>query len=79
MSLDFLEMLRRLVADEAVERKMRNIPQLQVPSAEFVCPSYADIGVVFDDVQRRLASFPNVTVKLVQKGSQTRIRMEYAT
>lgn len=79
MNLDFVETLRKLVSEEAVDLEMRNIPQLQVPAVEFVVPSSMEAGIVLGDMVRRLAPFPSVTARIVKKGVQSRIRIEYRT
>ena len=79
MNLDFVETLRKLVAEEAVDLEMRNIPQLQVPAVEFVVPFSMEAGIVLGDMVRRLAPFPSVTARIVKKGVQSRIRIECRT
>ena len=79
MNLDYVHSLRDKVAGQAVDLKWRTIPQLQVPFVEYTVPSGEDAKKVLSDMQKRLAVNPNVTVKLVTKGAQMRIRVEYRT
>jgi hypothetical protein len=79
MNLDYVHTIRGMVACQAVEMKWWTIPQLQVPFVEYIVPSGEDAEKALADMQRRLVVFPNVNVKLVVKGAQKRVKVEYRT
>lgn len=79
MNINYIHTLQDTVAGQAVDRKWRTIPQLQIPFVEYVVPSGEDAEKVLADMQRRLVVFPNVNVKLVMKGAQKRVKVEYRT
>lgn len=79
MNLDYVHTLRDMVSEQAVDRKWRTIPQLQVPFVEYIVPSGEDAENALADMQRRLVVYPNINVKLVVKGAQKRVRVEYRT
>lgn len=79
MNLDYVHTLRDMVSGQAVDMKWRTIPQLQVPFVEYIVPSGEDAENALADMQRRLAVNPNVNAKLVVKGAQKRVRVEYRT
>lgn len=79
MNLDYVHTLRDTVFKQAVDMKWRTIPQLQVPFVEYIVPSGEDAEKVLADMQQRLVVNPNVNVKLVVKGAQKRVKVEYRT
>lgn len=79
MNLDYVHTLRDMVSGQAVDMKWRTIPQLQIPFVEYVVPSGEDVEKVLADIQWRLAGNPNFKAKLVVKGVQKRVRVEYRT
>jgi hypothetical protein len=80
MNIDYVHTLRDMVSRQAVDMRWRTIPQLQIPLVEYVVPSGEDADKVLADMQRRLSVInPNVGVKLVVKGAQIRVRVEYRT
>lgn len=79
MNIDYVLTLRATVSGQAVDMGWRTIPQLQIPLVEYVVPSGEDAEKVLADMQRRLAGNPNFKAKLVVKGAQIRVRVEYRT
>ena len=79
MNLDYVHSIRDMVSGQAIDMKWRTIPQLQIPIVEYVVPSGEDAEKVRANMQWRLAGNPNFLVKLVVKGVQIRIRVEYKT
>lgn len=79
MNLDYVHRIRDTVACQAVDMKWWTIPQLQVPFVEYTVPSGEDAEKVLADMQQRLVVNPNINVKLVVKGAQKRIKVEYRT
>jgi hypothetical protein len=79
MSLDFLETVRRIIAEVAVDRKMCNIPQLQIPTVEFVVPRGTDPDSLLEEMRKRLSIMPSAGVRLMKKGTQYRIKIGYLT
>lgn len=79
MNIDYVHTLRDMVSGQAVDMKWRTIPQLQIPFVEYVVPSGVDAEKALADMQWRLAGNPNFKAKLVVKGSQIRVRVEYRT
>lgn len=79
MNIDYVHTIRNMVSKQAVDMKWRTIPQLQIPLVEYVVPSGEDADKVLTDMQRRLSGNPNFGVKLVVKGAQVRVRVEYRT
>lgn len=79
MNLDYVHTLRDKVSEQAVDLKWRTIPQLQIPFVEYVVPSGEDAENALADFRRRIAANPNFQTKLVVKGTQIRVRVEYRT
>lgn len=79
MNLDYVHTLRGMVSEQAVDLKWRTIPQLQVPFVEYIVPSGEDAENALADFRRRIAANPNFQTKLVVKGAQIRVRVEYRT
>lgn len=79
MNLDYVHTLRDRVSEQAVDLKWRTIPQLQVPFVEYIVPSGEDAENALADFRRRIAANPNFQTRLVVKGAQIRVRVEYRT
>lgn len=79
MNIDYVHMLRDMVSRQAADMKWRTIPQLQIPFVEYIVPSGEDAEKVLADMQWRIAGNPTFNAKLVVKGAQIRIRVEYRT
>ena len=79
MNIDYVHTLRGMVARQAVDMNWRTIPRLQVPFVEYVVPTGEDAEKVLADMQLRLTGNPIFKVKLIVKGAQIRVRMEYMT
>ena len=79
MNIDRVNELQYAVAQQAVDLKWYRIPQLQVPLVEYVVPSGEDAENALADLRRRIADNPNFQAKLVVKGAQIRVRVEYRT
>lgn len=79
MNLDYVHTLRDMVSWQAVDLKWRTIPQLQIPFVEYIVPSGENAGKALANMKCRLAENPNFKAKLIVKGAQIRIRVEYRT
>lgn len=79
MNLDDVNTLQDMVSVQAVDLKWRTIPQLKIPFVEYTVPSGEDAKKVLSDMQRRLTWNPNFEAKLITKGAQMRIKVEYRT
>lgn len=79
MNIDYVHTLRGMVARQAVDMNWRTIPRLQVPFVEYVVPTGEDAEKALADMQLRLTGSPNFKAKLIVKGAQIRIRVEYRT
>lgn len=79
MNIDDVHMLRDMVSRQAADLRWRTIPQLKIPFVEYTVPSGEDAKKVLSDLQRRLTWNPNFEAKLVTKGVQVRIKVEYRT
>ena len=79
MNIDYVHTLRGMVARQAVDMNWRTIPRLQVPFVEYVVPTGEDAEKALADMQLRLAGNPNFKAKLIVKGAQICVRMEYRT
>lgn len=79
MNIDYVLTLRDVVSGQAIDMKWRVIPQLQIPFVEYVVPSGEDAEKALANMQWRLAGNPKFQVKLIVKGAQTRVRVEYRT
>lgn len=79
MNLDYVRTLRGMVSVQAVDMEWKTIPQLQIPFVEYTVPPEEDAKKALAYMQERLAWNPNFMVKLVTKGTQVRIRVEYRT
>lgn len=79
MNIDYVLTLRDMASGQAVDLKWRTIPQLHIPFVEYVVPSGEDAEKALANMQWRLAGNPNFQAKLVVKGAQIRVRVEYRT
>lgn len=79
MSIDRVNELQNAVAQQAADLKWRRIPQLQVPLVEYAVPSGEDAENALADFRRRIVANPNFQARLVIKGAQIRVRVEYRT
>ena len=79
MNIDRVNELQNAVAQQAADLKWYRIPQLQVPLVEYVVPSGEDAENALADFRRRIVANPNFQTKLVVKGAQIRVRVEYRT
>lgn len=79
MNIDRVNELQYAVARLAADRKWRRIPQLQIPIVEYVVPTGEDAESTLADFSRLIATNPNYQMKLVVKGAQIRVRVEYRT
>ena len=79
MNIDRVNELQNAVAQQAADRKWYRIPQLQVPLVEYVVPSGEDAENALADFRRRIVANPDFQTKLVVKGAQIRVRVEYRT
>ena len=79
MNIDRVNELQNAVAQQAADLKWYRIPQLQIPLVEYVVPSGEDAENALADFRRRISANPNFQTKLVVKGAQIRVRVEYRT
>lgn len=80
MNIDYVHTLRGMVARQAVDMNWRTIPRLQVPFVEYVVPTGEDAEKALADIQLRLTGNPTIfKARLIVKGAQIRVRIEYRT
>ena len=79
MNMDMIRRIQASLGELAAKKGLGTIPQLQVPSVEFVVPkgAPADIG---EELWRKLGSPAGVTVVTKTRGpDQVRVSLRYVT